>query len=168
MRPDALVGRTYKIKTGYGNLYITINEDEVGSPFEVFATIGNSGGFFQEQSEAICRLVSLSLRSGISANEVVDQLKGIRGPMPVMTERGTILSLPDAIGRILEEHVGIVGEVDVMIEEEVAVGAQKQLGSQNKDMADYGLMPGCPDCGSPLVMAEGCVSCKNCGYSRCL
>ena len=169
MRPDALIGKTYKIKTGYGNLYITINEDEIGRPFEVFATIGNSGGFFQEQSEAICRLVSLSLRSGIGVADVVDQLKGIRGPMPVMTERGTILSLPDAIGRILEEHIGfITSEDNEFMEEEVAVGAQKQLAPENKSVADYGLMPGCPDCGAPLVMAEGCVSCKNCGYSRCL
>lgn len=170
VRPDSLTGRTYKIKTGYGNLYITVNEDETDNPFEVFATIGNSGGFFQEQSEAICRMVSLSLRSGISVYEVIGQLKGIRGPMPVMTERGTILSLPDAIGRILEEHAGIVQDADaeVLAEEEVFVVAQKQMGSNNKDIADYGFMPGCPDCGSSLVMAEGCFSCKGCGYSRCV
>ena len=172
VRPESLIGRTYKIKTGYGNLYITINEDETGEPFEVFATIGNSGGFFQEQSEAICRMVSLSLRSGILASEVVKQLKGIRGPMPVMTERGTILSLPDAIGRILEEHIGALVkagvDADVMLEEEIVIGAQKQLASTGKDIAYYGFMPGCPDCGGALMMAEGCFSCKNCGYSRCM
>ena len=172
VRPESLIGRTYKIRTGYGNMYSTVNEDDAGNPFEVFATIGNSGGFFQEQSEAICRMVSLSLRSGILASEVIEQLKGIRGPMPVMTERGTILSLPDAIGRILEEHIGALAEtdinVDVILEEEIVISAQKQLGSTGKDIADYGFMPGCPDCGGALVMSEGCFSCKNCGYSRCM
>jgi len=169
-RPESLIGRTYKIKTGYGNLYITVNEDEAGVPFEVFATIGNSGGFFQEQSEAICRMVSLALRSGIHVNNVVEQLKGIRGPMPVMTERGTVLSLPDAIGRILEEHTGEASEdfeEVASIEEEIVIGVSAPS-SSNKSMADFGFMPGCPECGEKLVMAEGCVSCKSCGYSRCL
>lgn len=174
-RPDSLIGKTYRIKTGYGNLYITVNEDHTGAPFEIFATIGNSGGFFQEQSEAICRMVSLSLRSGIKASEVVEQLKGIRGPMPVITERGTVLSLPDAIGRILEEHIGGESQnIDVEVEEvvsvetEIIVGAAATGIQNSKDIADYGFMPGCPECGAQLVMEEGCVSCKNCGYSRCL
>ncbi len=104
VRPEVLSGRTYKIKTGYGKLYVTINNDENGAPFEVFATIGKSGGFFQEQSEAICRLISLSLRSGVKVEAIIDNIKGIRGPAVAMTSKGTVLSLPDAIGQILEEH----------------------------------------------------------------
>ena len=175
MRPDSLIGRTYKIRTGYGNLYITVNEDETGAPFEVFATIGNSGGFFQEQSEAICRMASLALRSGIRVSEIIEQLKGIRGPMPVMTERGTVLSLPDAIGRILEEHIGGVSENSDVNEELLPVGEEVIVSASvtsvmgnGKNIANFGFMPGCPDCGAALVMAEGCVSCKVCGYSRCL
>ncbi len=179
IRPDALVGKTYRLKTGYGKLYVTINNDESGKPFEVFATIGKSGGFFQEQSEAICRMISLALRSGIRMEEILDNLKGIRGPMPIMTENGTILSLPDGIGKILEQHIGVAQSADlgsigidvnteIFAEKEVTVGAPKQLNTKRKDVADYGFMPGCPDCGSKLVMEEGCVSCKNCGYTRCL
>src|SRR3989344_1022103 len=168
-RPETLIGRTYKIKTGYGNLYITVNEDENGKLFEIFATIGKSGGFFQEQSEAICRMISLALRSGIKVEVVIEQLKGIRGPMPVMTEKGTILSLPDAIARIMEEHLsakeagGIKEEIPVMSGETIS-----QKLPLPKDIADYGLMPGCPDCGASLILAEGCMSCPSCGYSRCL
>ncbi len=178
-RPDSLVGKTYRLKTGYGKLYVTINNDENGRPFEVFATIGKSGGFFQEQSEAICRMISLALRSGIRLEEILDNLKGIRGPMPVMTENGTILSLPDGIGKILEQHLGVAQQADagslgidvnaeIFSEEKIVIGASQPLNYKKKDVADYGFMPGCPDCGSKLVMEEGCVSCKNCGYTRCL
>jgi len=175
VRPEALAGKTYKVKTGYGNLYITINNDENSVPFEVFATIGKSGGFFQEQSEAICRLISLALRSGIKVEEIISDLKGIRGPMPTLTAKGTILSLPDAIGQILEEHVKNNGarlfdtdpvEVTVKKTNESLLPAEKS--TPTKNIADYGFMPGCPDCGAPLIMAEGCISCKSCGFSRCL
>lgn len=168
-RPEIMAGKTYRIKTGYGKLYVTINNDERGLPFEVFATIGKSGGFFQEQSEAICRLISLSLRSGVRAQEVVSDLKGIRGPMPIFTDKGTVLSLPDALGRTLEQHIGVVP-----VMEEVLARPEKQdplpfVGVQEKklDVADFGFMPGCPECGHQLTMQEGCISCKSCGFSRC-
>ena len=166
-RPEVLDGKTYRIKTGYGNMYITINNDGNGLPFEVFATIGKSGGFFQEQSEAICRLISLALRAGIRSEEVVGDLKGIRGPMPVFTEKGTVLSLPDAIGQTLEEHVTGMRNIEDIIDrpenQEVFAFAKEEGAS----IANFGFMPGCPDCGAPLVMSEGCIACKSCGFNRC-
>jgi ribonucleoside-diphosphate reductase alpha chain len=166
-RPEVMIGKTYRVKTGYGNLYVTVNNDEKGVPFEVFATIGKSGGFFQEQSEAICRLISLVLRAGVKIEEVVEQLKGIRGPMPIFTDKGTILSLPDALGRILEDHVKFAPRV-----EEAVARPEKQevlpFIEKKQTIAELGFMPGCPDCGSPLLMSEGCISCKECGFSRCM
>ncbi|NQU99725.1 MAG: hypothetical protein HQ538_03220, partial [Parcubacteria group bacterium] len=103
-RPEVVTGSTYELKTAYGGLYVTINSDEDGKPFEVFATIGKSGGFFAADSEAICRLISLAFRSNIPASEVVKQISGIRGPMPSWTKKGTVLSIPDAIAKILMEH----------------------------------------------------------------
>ncbi|MDP3991558.1 MAG: adenosylcobalamin-dependent ribonucleoside-diphosphate reductase [Candidatus Colwellbacteria bacterium] len=169
-RPEGvLLGATYKIKTGYGNLYITVNDGHDNQPLEVFATIGKSGGFFQEQSEAICRMVSLSLRAGISVNEVIDQLKGIRGPMPIMTAKGTVLSLPDAVAQVLEEHLERKrGGDKVEVKEEVLVVAPKQVAAGTKQIADFGYMPECPDCGASLIMAEGCINCPSCGYNRCM
>lgn len=173
-RPSIMTGRTYRLKTGYGKLYVTINNDENGAPFEVFATIGRSGGFFQEQSEGMCRLISLALRSGIKTEEVIEKIKGIRGPMPVMTEKGTVLSLPDAIAQIMEEHVSTSSDlksgesVSARVPESVlSDGKQAAQTSAKRAIADYGLMPGCPDCGNALTMQEGCISCKNCGFSRC-
>jgi ribonucleoside-diphosphate reductase alpha chain len=179
-RPPVMSGKTYKVKTGYGNLYITVNNDEYGAPFEVFATIGKSGGFFQEQSEGICRLISLALRAGIKVEDIINDLKGIRGPMPTFTDKGTILSLPDAIAKILEEHVRSDGSVktEVMTGEESKVLTKSEIKEpvavnalpatyQKKSIADYGMMPGCPDCGEPLEMGEGCLSCRNCGFTRC-
>ncbi len=172
-RPEVMAGRTYKVKTGYGTLYVTVNNDENGVPFEVFATIGKSGGFFQEQSEGICRLISLALRTGVKVEEVIDNLKGIRGPMPMITEKGTVLSLPDAIGRILEEHVEMTNGVNPLLAEAKSEVADFEAKNQpvvarRKSLADFGFAPGCPDCGAPLQMAEGCMSCKNCGFSRCM
>jgi ribonucleoside-diphosphate reductase alpha chain len=104
-RPEVVYGATYKVKTGYGTLFVTVNHDDQSQPFEVFATIGKAGGFFQAKSEAICRLVSLALRSNIDPATVIDQIKGIRGPMPAWTSKGQILSIPDAIAHVLEEHM---------------------------------------------------------------
>ncbi|MDO8429948.1 MAG: adenosylcobalamin-dependent ribonucleoside-diphosphate reductase [bacterium] len=181
-RPEVLNGQTYKVKTGYGNLYVTVNNDENREPFEIFATIGKSGGFFQEQSEGICRLISLALRAGVSVDDIIQDIKGIRGPMPVMTNKGTVLSLPDAIGQILEEHMKYLrGETPKLEEAKtetleehmnkevlVAVAAAAKISPKKKSMADFGMMPGCPDCGNMLEMAEGCMSCKGCGFSRCI
>jgi len=165
-RPEVMDGKTYRMQTGYGKLYVTVNNDEKGIPFEIFATIGKSGGFYQEQSEAICRLISLALRSGVEVGEIIDDLKGIRGPAPVFSEKGTILSLPDALGKVLEEHVTSTNQIQEVLErpenQEVLPFA-----NQSQSIADYGFMPGCPDCGSPLVMQEGCISCRSCGFSRC-
>lgn len=168
-RPEIMNGKTYRVKTGYGNLYVTINDDEKKEPFEVFATIGKTGGFFSEQAEAITRLISLALRSGVSAESVIDDLKGIRGPNPVFTEKGTVLSLPDAIGRIIEDHITTTNVVEDLLakpEKQEALPFN-EANQRNFSMADFGLMPGCPECGMQLVMAEGCVSCKDCGFSRC-
>ncbi|MDO8664248.1 MAG: adenosylcobalamin-dependent ribonucleoside-diphosphate reductase [Candidatus Liptonbacteria bacterium] len=182
-RPEVLVGKTYRIKTGYGKLYVTVNNDENGVPFEVFAVIGKSGGFFQEQSEGICRLISVALRAGVKLEEVIDNLKGIRGPMPMLTDKGTVLSLPDAIGQVLEQHVIANGYHNPLLAEQKDAGPvamqEKETAAVNafsgaaeaisqKSLADYGLMPGCPDCGAALIVSEGCLSCRSCGFSRCL
>ncbi len=173
-RPEVLTGRTYRTKTGYGTLYVTINDDENGAPFEVFSTIGKSGGFFQEQSEAICRLISLSLRSGVKVEEIISNLKGIRSPMVIMTIKGTVLSLPDAIGQILEEHVknaSAVVQLPIGVAVNISLDHPEPADNKlplGKEIADFGFMPGCPECGNALVMSEGCISCKSCGFSRCL
>jgi ribonucleoside-diphosphate reductase alpha chain len=183
-RPDVMHGSTYKITTAYGNLYVTVNEDESG-PFEVFSQLGKAGGFFGAQTEAICRMISLSLRSGIGIADVVDQLKGIRGPDPVFHNGERILSLPDAIANVLETHIKR-GQKELQLDftklaepkkkEEVPVfeavtqdlkTSSTSVVAQRTSIADMGHAPACPDCSSMLVMAEGCMKCEMCGYSKC-
>lgn len=183
-RPDVMHGSTYKITTAYGNLYVTINEDEYG-PFEVFSQLGKAGGFFGAQTEAICRMISLALRSGISISNVIEQLKGIRGPDPVFHNGERILSLPDAIANVLESHLKR-GQTELKLEfpkvEAPKVMAQQpvyqtvtsqpeasvgMLFKQKASIADMGHAPACPDCSTMMVMAEGCMKCEACGYSKC-
>ena len=104
IRPNETVGITRRMRTGEGQLYITINQDDNGL-CEVFTTIGKAGGNAAAQSEAISRLISLALRSGIDPNAIVKQLKGISGPNPTWEDGRLILSTPDAIGKALDDYL---------------------------------------------------------------
>jgi ribonucleoside-diphosphate reductase alpha chain len=185
-RPMMMKGTTYKVSTSYGDLFVTINDDDQGNPFEVFATIGKAGGFFSAKSEAVCRLLSLALRSGIPPEEVIKQIKGIRGPMPSWSDGGMILSLPDAIAQILERHVsreqpklGLEYHSSSNVSKEQVSHSQagtapdvhaKTNGNGlniKRDIADFGTAPECPECGTILEISEGCLKCHSCGYSHC-
>lgn len=167
-RPDVVRGYTYKTKTAYGTLYVTINEDDDGRPFEVFAQMGKAGGFFAAKVEAIGRLISLALRSGVDANNIVGELKGIRGPSPIWTEEGTILSVPDAVAKVLEKHLNR-GQLS-MFESKKDFQAEPINGEAQKStmtIADMGVAPACPECGGLLEISEGCLKCNSCGFSKC-
>lgn len=172
-RPEQVAGTTYKTRTSYGSLYVTINDDEEGKPFEIFAAMGKAGGFFAAKVEAISRMISLALRSGIPPSEVIDQLKGIRGPSPIWNEGELILSVPDAIAKILEKHLGrhqTKLALDFKKEETENINPLPQVNSITKpdvSLADLGEAPGCPECGGPLTFQEGCLKCNSCGYSKC-
>ncbi|MEN3012126.1 MAG: vitamin B12-dependent ribonucleotide reductase [Dictyoglomus thermophilum] len=160
-RPIITKGATIKIKTGCGNLYVTINEDEFGI-CEVFSTLGKAGGCAASQTEAISRLISLALRSGVDVRAIVKQLKGIRCPNPARTEDGDfILSCSDAIGKAIEKYLDIKEGKNNTINNFVV----KNKDNIEKDES-YSGMP-CPECGSPLQVAEGCLTCRVCGYSKC-
>lgn len=104
-RPNITSGTTEKLKTGCGNLYVTINIDNDGKPFEIFTCIGKAGGCAASQLEAIGRLVSLALRSGAELNETVKQLIGIRCHSPIWENGVQILSCPDAISKAISRHL---------------------------------------------------------------
>jgi ribonucleoside-diphosphate reductase alpha chain len=183
-RPDVIHGSTYRMKTAYGKLFVTINDDEEGMPFEMFSTLGKTGGFFASNTEAICRLISLALRAGIDPQEVIDQIKGIRGPQPTWGEDGKmILSLPDAIGQLLERHMTReqpnlnlnfnIAVPKKISEEEVAQNMESinalapTVKEHSRNLADSGEAPACPECSAMLEFTEGCLKCTSCGYSKC-
>lgn len=166
-RPRIVKGETYKVPMGYGNMYVTVNADEGGHLFEVFARIGKTGGFFEAKAEAICRLISLALRSGIDVQEIIHQLKGIRGPMPSWGENGIILSIPDGIAQVLEEHINKGQQkLELSLTDETKSRRRDWVSSVTR-LADIGEAPECPACGGLLELAEGCLICRGCGYSKC-
>jgi ribonucleoside-diphosphate reductase alpha chain len=149
-RPEMTIGTTQKISTGCGNLYVTINEDEHG-PCEVFSQMGKSGGCASSQSEAVSRLVSLALRAGVAPDAILEQLAGIRCPMPHWQSGGMVLSCPDGISKVLKRYLGNRGMLDTS-------GTKQVRG----DVAGM-----CPDCGHVLEFLEGCMVCRACGHSKC-
>lgn len=148
-RPETLEGFTTKIVTGMGKLYVTVTEYE-GRPFEVFATIGKSGKSTTAKTEAIGRLVSLAFRSGVKVDQVVKQLKGICGEHPVFQNGSLILSIPDAIARILEEKY---------MKDASYKGGVKH---ENSLLGET-----CPECGQTVSFEEGCMLCHFCGFTKC-
>ncbi|MFO8174909.1 MAG: vitamin B12-dependent ribonucleotide reductase, partial [Longimicrobiales bacterium] len=114
-RPAMLRGRTMKMNSPLGDIYVTINEDDRGRPFEVFCTLGKAGGAAFADAEAMGRLMSLALRSGVPISSIRDQLRGISSDRAVGVGPNKVLSAPDAIGqaieRYLEEQAGIQEEL---------------------------------------------------------
>lgn len=164
-RPTTVTGTTRKINTGYGGLYVTINEDEHGL-FEVFAQIGRAGGFTQSFTESLARLISLALRSGLEVNDIINQLEGIRSPEIAFDQGTKILSIPDAMAKALKWHLQgrPKGEQATLPTDEVS---STENASAARELVSKGLNPACPECGSMLTIQEGCRKCPNCGYSQC-
>jgi ribonucleoside-diphosphate reductase alpha chain len=175
-RPAITRGVTERIRTGDGSLFITINEDEAGM-CEVFASLGKAGGAAAAQSEAMCRLISLALRSGLDPRAIVDQLKGISGPNPVWDNGELILSAPDAIGRAVERYLERRGDLESngngnahgggATADAVVRAAARSEGFQGPGAMPARPMSSCPDCGSPVVSENACLLCRHCGWSKC-
>ncbi|SDJ83239.1 ribonucleoside-diphosphate reductase class II [Halovenus aranensis] len=191
-RPDQLHGVTQRIDTGYGKLYVTINEDpKTGEPFELFANTGHSGGFTNSFTDALAKTISVALRSGVDPDEIVDKLQGIRSPKVAWDKGEQINSIPDAFGtalrRYLDDEVDKAYPDQATLEETAtesrsaetrvdpnepepdggAVSAETVEADQ-QTILDAGESPECPDCGSlSLYYAEGCKTCESCGWSEC-
>lgn len=165
-RPAVTQGITERINTGEGRIYVTINEDEFGI-CEVFSTIGKAGGNAAAQSEAVSRLISLALRSGVDPQEVVSELKGISGPNPVWENGELILSTPDAIGKAIERYVQRRAGGDAVVD----VSAEPQAVSLEPPTQDSSngvkTSTTCPECGSTVAHENSCLMCKHCGWSKC-
>ncbi len=172
-RPSMLRGRTLKLNSPLGDLYVTINEDDGGRPFEVFCTLGKAGGAATADAEAIGRLISLALRSGIPVSAVKDQLRGVSSDRAVGVGPNKVLSLPDAIGQAIERYLEEKEGVQEMLPLGASVdaggdagGAQPQFSSSAGAHTNF--FGSCPECGAgQLSFEEGCVKCHICGYSEC-
>ena len=166
-RPTQTSGVTRRIRTGEGTLYITINEDENGL-CEVFTTIGKAGGNAAAQSEAISRLISLSLRSGLDPHAIVRQLKGISGPNPTWEDGRLILSTPDAIGKALDDYLIERGNTETLKNSDESSDKPRITLAQEEKKKDDTNMMICTECHNHSVVNEGgCLTCRECGWSKC-
>jgi len=149
-RPKITKGVTERVSTGCGYIYITVNFDEQGIA-EVFATLGKAGGCAAAQLEAISRLTSLALRSGVDVSSIARHLRGIRCPSIAWEQGHAIMSCADAIATVLQKYVKNENEDNNPKTPEII----KSWAGQ------------CPECGSPLIHQEGCNICPNCGFTKC-
>jgi ribonucleoside-diphosphate reductase alpha chain len=157
-RPKVTTGVTERVNTGCGYIYVTVNSDSRGIS-EVFSTLGKAGGCAAGQLEAISRLTSLALRSGIDIDSIVKQLRGIRCPSIVWEQGHAILSCSDAIASVLEKYIREKAGID---EKATNPNASSQDPEMVKSSAGQ-----CPDCSGPLIYQEGCEICFACGFTRC-
>lgn len=160
-RPAVMRGFTEQVRIGCGKLYVTVNYDDKGI-CEVFTNTGKHGGC-PSQSEAVGRLASLTLRSGIEIEEVIKQLRGIRCPSTIRQKNLVVLSCPDAIARVLEQaEKAIRGEDD-----EVSAAAEPPIPEGVAVTLNTAQMRFCPECGAAVIHEGGCVICPKCAFSKC-
>ena len=168
-RPQVTMGYTEKVKIGCGNLYITVNYDETGI-CEVFTNTGRAGGC-PSQSEATARLVSVAIRAGVDPKEIIQQLKGIRCPSCLRQQGVPVMSCPDAIAKAIEKVISVSQHGEAV---RMALGSNPAPVVPAPPIPRPGMTPAeaklakyCPECGSKLEHEGGCVTCRNCGYSKC-
>jgi len=183
-RPDLLKGATRRVETPLGTMYVNITEDDKGQPFEVFISLGKAGGALMADVEAIGRLISLALRSGIPLREVYRQLRGISSDRVVGLGPNKVLSVPDAIGIAIEKWMqekqgiqqdllgGPGGGLAATAAVRDAIGGGGGGGPEDPAALRGGgpeqdFIGACPDCGSQLAFIEGCAKCHVCGFSEC-
>ena len=171
-RPKVTTGQTIKMKTGCGNLYVTLNRDEEGRPFEVFTAMGKAGGCAAAQGEAIGRMVSVSLRSGVEPVAIIKHLKSITCHRPIGLGGNRITSCADAISKALELFLApptlnltIGGNPLTEPSLFAKVGDVKtHAGKPSRESYIGGI---CKECGGPIEYEGGCLVCRSCGYSEC-
>ncbi len=182
-RPDTLRGTTSRMETPLGTMFVNITEDDRGQPFEVFINLGKAGGSAMADVEAIGRLISLALRSGISIQAIHRQLRGIASDRAIGLGPNKVLSVPDAIGIAIESWMrqkqGVQQELlkgEAPTQSQATAPAVVSTPSVGGPQGQYELesvnqgesfMGTCPDCGSQMEFAEGCAKCHVCGFSEC-
>lgn len=175
-------GMRLKKRSDVGNVYTAVFKTEDGKPVEVFITVGKSGGYVAGAAEVTGRLASLALKHGASLGEVASELIGVACGMPYGVGPNAILSMFDAAGKSILEisrnkqlslvNIGENNRGTLTVENGNGYRVGREAGSENKEpkLPEYkSMFAACPDCGSTLLLIEGCTKCLNpgCGYSKC-
>jgi len=175
-RPRTMIGMTHKVRTGNGTMYVTVNVDSAGGPFEVFCQLGKAGSTDAAHLEAISRLISLSLRAGVDLESIIHQMKGITSN-PIWDDGVLVASPPDAVALVLAKYLSDENGKTEIWNERTMQGAQLGLFTPNQVEAvqqekltpwtDSESTVTCPDCSGTLAYQEGCLMCHACGFNKC-
>jgi ribonucleoside-diphosphate reductase alpha chain len=172
--------------TPFGHMHVSITVDpKTKRELEVFAQLGKGGDVAGSDLEAICRMISLFMRSGGSLKHVINQLKDIGSSLTVPTKDGRIMSLGDGLAKALMKYqrakmrfgldAMLLGQVDLS---ELDKPIESKLAKPKTAAAEGGNGNGngsklmlfkikCPECSGTLTFEEGCVKCHSCGYAQC-
>ena len=174
-RPKVLTGVTERVRTAHGNLFVTINYNEEGKPFEVFASLGKAGSTESAQLEAITRLTTMSLRAGVEPSQIIQHLQGITDE-PIWDKGTLVRSTPDAVAQVLSRHLlkndsgtnvntsSDIAQLGLFTNDNVDTAPKES--NTNEEVLVKKLA--CPDCSiGVLVHQEGCLRCADCGYNKC-
>ena len=171
-RPSVIKGVTERVRTGHGNMFVTINYDENDEPFEVFIAVGKAGGCDSAQLEGISRLTTLALRAGIDPKQVVEHLRGITC-CPVWDGGTLVRSAPDAVALVLSRHLNLDEESGTTDKNDsttqLGMFGSKTTVTNGTNGHTTGINANrCPECSvGSLIYQEGCKRCPDCGYNKC-
>ncbi|GAC1301960.1 MAG: hypothetical protein NVSMB19_10680 [Vulcanimicrobiaceae bacterium] len=140
-RPPVMRGRTVQSNVGCGPLYITLNEDEAGRPFEVFFKLGKSGSCQQSYLEALGVAMSVGLRYGADPQKFIEKFEGMRCPNPKMrnADGPTTLSCADGISQGLAKALALalpIADLNPRGEADVVAVAEPQVTYSPADRAE--------------------------------
>jgi len=153
-RPQNTMGKTYRLDTGCGKLYLTVNWDDDGNIIETFITTGSDGGCLV-YTEATSRLISLAIRGGITVDKIIEQLQSTHPCPNYLMARGKGKALSpgkSCAGAIAKQLTAILWEEGLVSEQPVQAEPTGHL---------------CDVCGTTMMPLEGCYSCPECGNSHC-
>ena len=170
-RPEALPGRTYKLRWPESDhaIYITVNDvmtDGRRRPFEVFINSKNMEHY--AWTVALTRMISAVFRRGGDLSFVVEELKAVFDPRGGAWMHGRYVpSLLAAIGEVLERHMIDIGFLPAPEERAEEEGQKLRILAGDDQPAGIPVRQ-CPKCGAAsLIHQEGCDLCTSCGYSKC-
>lgn len=160
-RPQFISGVTTKSDSPFGSIYLTTNFDNYGNPFEIFVSAGKSGSISKSITEALSRVISLALRSGVNIDDIINTMNNISGSEGWVydTLEGKELivrSIPDAISKMLKDLIKFNNLEGIKV---------KKIPATSKDYSVKDAL--CPECNNQLTMVSGCEICLACGYSPC-
>jgi hypothetical protein len=187
-RPEVLIGSTYKVKTPVSDhaMYVTINDivlnegtaHEQRRPFEIFINSKNLDHY--QWIVALTRIMSAVFRKGGDVTFLVDELKAVFDPRGGYWQPGGkfMPSIIAELGHIVEKHltdIGLLKSVSLDPEQQKFLEEKRQEfegESRQKDaFAEHSFPEGaqlCSKCSTAAaVMMDGCMTCLNCGYSKC-